>query len=123
MKRHWTTDELIDEWTLSPDEELLLRNKAGATRLGFAVLLKYFQHEGRFPERKQDVPAAEVAHIAKLARVTPDHYLQYTWSGRTIKTHRAQIRAPLGFRVATVRDAGGPVMWLNERVVAAEHRP
>src|ERR1035441_3423791 len=33
-------DELAQHWTLSPDECELLGNKAGATRLNFAVLLK-----------------------------------------------------------------------------------
>ncbi len=43
MKRHWTMDELVDHWTLLPSDVALLANKTGATRLGFAVLLKYFQ--------------------------------------------------------------------------------
>lgn len=49
MKRQWTADDLAEHWTLSPDERALLANRAPATRLGFALLLKYFQHEGRFP--------------------------------------------------------------------------
>ncbi len=43
MKRHWEPDEVVDHWTLLPDELTLLANKAGATRLGFAALLKFFQ--------------------------------------------------------------------------------
>jgi hypothetical protein len=42
MKQHWGTDELVEHWTLSPRETELLMNKTGATRLGFAVLLKFF---------------------------------------------------------------------------------
>ena len=40
MKRQWTRDELAEHWTLPPDELKLLANKTGATRLGFALLLK-----------------------------------------------------------------------------------
>ena len=45
MKRHWGIDELVEHWTLLPRETELLTNKTGATRLGFAVLLKFFQLE------------------------------------------------------------------------------
>jgi hypothetical protein len=37
MKRQWDEDELAEQWTLAPDELALLANKAGPTRLGFAV--------------------------------------------------------------------------------------
>jgi hypothetical protein len=43
MKRDWSADELAEHWTLLPSEQALLSNKSGATRLGFAVLLKFFQ--------------------------------------------------------------------------------
>ena len=33
MKRSWTEEELIERWTLTPDELSLLANKTGATRL------------------------------------------------------------------------------------------
>lgn len=49
MKRLWTDDDLLDHRTLSQDEFELLANKSGHTRLGFAILLKCFQYEGRFP--------------------------------------------------------------------------
>ena len=42
MKQHWETEELIDGWTLLPVEQETLANKTGATRLGFALLLKFF---------------------------------------------------------------------------------
>ena len=40
MKRQWEQEELIEHWTLHIEERALLGNKTGATRLGFAVLLK-----------------------------------------------------------------------------------
>ena len=46
LKRHWEVDELIEHWTLLPDEIALLGNKIGANRLGCAVLLKFFQSRG-----------------------------------------------------------------------------
>lgn len=49
MARVLELDELVEHFTLLPDESALLRNKFGATRLGFALLLKYFIRAGRFP--------------------------------------------------------------------------
>ncbi len=105
MKRHWDVDELVEHWTLLPDEQALLANTTGATRLGFAVLLKFFQLEGRFPYAKNEIPAPVIAFIAKQVGVPTAEYLQYDWGGRTIKQHRAQIRDALGFREATLQDA------------------
>jgi Domain of unknown function (DUF4158) len=58
MKRAWHPDELAQCWTLSPDELELLDNKTGVTRLRFAVLLKAFQFDGRFPDRRGDVASS-----------------------------------------------------------------
>ena len=35
-------DELVDDWTLLNDERDLIAGKRGATRLGFALLLKFY---------------------------------------------------------------------------------
>ena len=104
MKRQWDEDELAEQWMLTPDELALLANKAGSTRLGFAVLLKVFGRDGRFPRSRQEVAGAVVVHLAKQVGVPAEHYLQYDWTGRAIKYHRAQIRAFFGFREATVQD-------------------
>jgi len=52
--------DAADPWTLRVTDRALLGNKTGTTRLGFAVLLKLFQAEGRFPRRAEDVPLAAV---------------------------------------------------------------
>jgi len=64
MKRQWTRDELADHWILTRKELELLANKSAATRLGFAVLLKAFMLEGRFPRQKHDVPGVVIVHVA-----------------------------------------------------------
>ncbi len=46
MARRLEPDELVEHFTLLPDEAALLRNKSGATRLGFALLLKFFTRMG-----------------------------------------------------------------------------
>ncbi len=52
MKRNWQPEELIEHWTLLEAELALLTKKTASNRLGLALLLKFFQYEGRFPLSK-----------------------------------------------------------------------
>jgi hypothetical protein len=56
MKRDSQGDELAEQWTLLPGERELSANKSGTTRRGFAVLLKFFRCEARFPQSPEEVP-------------------------------------------------------------------
>ena len=59
---------MIELWTLLPDETKLLRNKTGPTRLGFAVMLKAFQHEMRFPYNAHEVPDPVIDYVDLIHR-------------------------------------------------------
>ena len=118
-----STGDADGRWTLHAADRALLGNKTGATRLGFAVLLKLFQAEGRFPRRPEDVPAAAVEAIAGQVGVAAATWQGYDWRGRTIEYHRAQIRAALGFREATLDEAEALGRWLNGQALALERRP
>jgi len=122
VKRAWTAEELAEQWTIQAEDLAWLANKAGATRLGFAVLLKYFQHEGRFPQSGHEVPDAIVSSLATQLGLAPDLYLQYDWQGRTIKEHRAQVRTALGVRESTVADAEAIAAWHVEHTLPQEHQ-
>jgi Domain of unknown function (DUF4158) len=87
MKREWTDLELAEHWTLLPAEAALLANKTGPTRLGFAVLLKFFQYAGRFPFSIQELPTAAVASIAVQVGVLAEEFSRYDWQGRAVKSH------------------------------------
>ncbi|TDD53254.1 DUF4158 domain-containing protein [Nonomuraea terrae] len=63
MRREWELEDLIECRTLDEAEGELLANKSGATRLGFALLLKFFELGGRLP-RREDVPKAAVDYVA-----------------------------------------------------------
>jgi hypothetical protein len=72
MNRAWYPDELTQYWTLAPEERKLLgSNTPSATQLSAAVLLKSFQLEGRFPERRADVAGSVVVHLANQIGVPP----------------------------------------------------
>jgi hypothetical protein len=39
MKRRWTTDELVDQWTLHPSEKAMaVSAQTASNQLGFALL-------------------------------------------------------------------------------------
>jgi len=111
-----------DRWTLRAADRALLGNKSGATRLGFALLLKLLQAEGRFPRRPEDVPAIAVEAVARQVGVPAAAWAGYDWRGRTIEYHRAQIRTALGFREATDEDAAALGHWLGGQALALECR-
>ena len=120
MKRTWDIEELIEHFTLLPQDMDLLANKTGPTRLGFAVLLKYFQYEARFPTAKHEVPKPIVNYLANQLNLSPELYLQYDWTGRTITYHRTQIREHFSFRETTMADAEEMTAWLISTQLASD---
>lgn len=48
----WEPEAPIAAWTLLDGDWELVGNKTGATRLGFGLLLKFFELEGRFPRAR-----------------------------------------------------------------------
>ena len=68
MQAEWEPDELIDAWTLTGNDWDLIANKAGVTRLGFAVMLKFYEIEGRFPAYPQEVPPAAISYLGSLVK-------------------------------------------------------
>jgi len=118
MKRAWHPEELVEYWTIVSGEWPLIEHKHGATRLGFAVLFKFFQYAGYFPRTPQDVPLTVVDHLAPQVGVPADAWAQYAW-----ESHRAQIRQHWGFREATVADGETLVTWLCAQILPATRRP
>lgn len=117
MKRNWELDELIEHFTFLQNEMQQIGNKSGETRIGFAVMFKFFQYEARFPFYKFEAPKAVISYIAKQIEVPAELYAQYDWNGRMIKYHRAQIREFFGFREDTVQDAQEMSVWLSQHVL------
>ncbi|MEU5344341.1 DUF4158 domain-containing protein [Streptomyces sp. NPDC020766] len=60
--------------------------QVGATRLGFALLLKSFEVEARFPESAKEMPAA-VEYVAQQVKFPAGAWADYDWQGDRIKRH------------------------------------
>lgn len=120
MRREWEPEELIACWTLVNGDAALVGNKSGPTRLGFALLLKLVEIEGRFPRDVAELRGSAVGYVARQVGVDPDDLAAYDSSGRTIKLHRAQIRGAFGFRESSRADEERLAAWLSEEVCPVE---
>ncbi|MEV5561071.1 DUF4158 domain-containing protein [Nonomuraea wenchangensis] len=92
MRREWELEDLIERWTLDEAKAQLLGNKSGTTRLGFALTLKFFEQEARFP-RREDVPKPAVDYLAGQIKVDPALFAAYEFTSRQASNHRAQRSA------------------------------
>jgi hypothetical protein len=111
-------DELIGNWTLAGDELEQLAGRRGATKLGFALLLRFCAVHGRFPAGRSEIPDQAVAHVARLVDV-PAAELGFSVrpspvDARTVPPTRpawftSWLRAPL-FAV-TWMPCPGAVVW------------
>ena len=84
--------ELVEHWTVLGDEKDLVSGKRGATRLGFALILKFYTRHGRFPRGRSEFPTEVVDHVARQVNVPAEQFTGYEWSGSTFDYHRKQIR-------------------------------
>ena len=123
MRRDWDLDDLITCWTLVDADRKLMANKYGPTLLGFCLMLKFFEIEGRFPRHAGEVPPAAVEFVAHQVKLEPAALAGYDFKGRSIKEHRAQIREALGFRVFSRGDEDKMVGWLAAEVCPSEGNP
>jgi hypothetical protein len=117
MRQNLTAEELVEHFTLTPSDLALLGNKSGAGRLGFAVLLKVFERDLRFPDELGEVPAAVVAHVAKQIGADEESYWSYDLRSRNATYRRTQIREALGVRDPRANDAKAIATWLAAQIV------
>jgi hypothetical protein len=123
MERTWTSEELLEHFTLLPDELAAVGNKSGPTRLGFAVLLKCLQYEGCFPRSRAEVAPEVVRFLAVQVGVDAPLFAQHLWEGRTIEAHRAQIREMTKLREFRRADEEALLNWLCAEILAHEQHP
>ncbi|MBE9170565.1 Tn3 family transposase [Pleurocapsales cyanobacterium LEGE 06147] len=101
VKPHWETEELIENWTLLPQELELVKTKVGGNQIGFALLLKYFQLFARFPDAVSSIPKIIISYIAnQIARISPKLIKTYrqraaTESPYDLRQHKDAIRYTL----------------------------
>lgn len=121
MGRDLGLDGVVDHFTLSGDEAGWLRNKTGATRLGFAVQLKFLTWRGRFPRMRMELPPDAVEHVARQVGVAASKLGFYDFTSRAAKRHRSELRDLTGWHECTKTDLVKlvsnlvDVIWHDER--------
>ncbi|MFJ5048267.1 DUF4158 domain-containing protein [Streptomyces sp. NPDC088719] len=122
MWQNWEPEGLIEVWTLLEEDQERLRSKSGAYRLGFALLLKFFELEARFPEDVVEIPVPAVPYVAQQVKPAGE-WAAYDRSGRAINRPRVEIRGAFGFRECTAEDQVQLADWLAAELRGEElHR-
>jgi hypothetical protein len=112
MKNIWDIEELIEHFTLVSADTDLLDKKMRAAQLGFALLLKCFQIEARFPAGKAKIPRDVIDYIAHRFHLPISLCSYYDWTGYTITNHRIQIRDHFSFHDTTSANGKETTVWL-----------
>ena len=123
MNQGWNTDDIIEHFTLLPSELDFLGNNYPHNHLGKALLLKFFQHEYRFPESVPEIPRVIIEYVAQQLELPHQIIEQYEWGGTRMREHRVEIRELIGFRPATLSDQEALRTWLMTEVLPYEYRP
>lgn len=123
MKQYWSEGEIIEFWTLTDVERQLSDQRTQRGRLGLAVLLKFFQLEGRFPYYHKEVPLPAVDYVAEQLDVSAITWFDYPMKGRSGSRDRELLSTFLGFRQATSDDAEHIQRWLSQEIVPQEQDP
>lgn len=117
MKRNWSEQELDEHWTLPSEELKLLANKTTHNKLGFALLLKFFQFESCFPRKHSEFSVTILRHVAEQVGIHPKYFDTYNLDGRTAKSHHSEIRAYFGWRRPSDEDGKRLGKWLVKEVL------
>jgi hypothetical protein len=71
MNRHFDIDAIVHPFTLLPPEIDFLGTNKPHNHLGKALLLKFFQAEGRFPKGEDDFPLGIIEYVARQLNLLP----------------------------------------------------
>lgn len=117
MKRVWSADELVEEWSFGAEDQELLSGKHVSGRLGFAAQLAFYRRHGSFPCGLSDFAPAVIAHLAEQLGIAETALAGYEWDGRTGRRHRQEILAVLGVRPFDDKAEAAFRAWLLTEVM------
>jgi hypothetical protein len=117
VRREWELDDLIASCTLVDADQDLLVRLHGTSRLSFALMLKFFEIEGRFPRRAGEVPPVAVDFVLRQLGSADSNFEVV---GRAVERFRVQIREVLGFRIFARGDEDKMIVWLADEVCPSE---
>ncbi len=92
--------------------ELIKINSTEKNQMAFAVILKYFQANGRYPTKKDTIKPLILKSLASQLMTNSTLFQPIHLENRTAKRFRQKIRDFLGYRMATLSDANALIVWL-----------
>ncbi|EKD45552.1 MAG: hypothetical protein ACD_69C00237G0002, partial [uncultured bacterium] len=108
---------------LLDDEELKLAKlkREDKNKLIFAIMLKFFQTKGRYPDRTDTISERLITvlsgQLGILSDQQEDIFIKINWESRSIERFRQEIRELLGFKIATVADSEQFILWLTKNIL------
>jgi len=114
--------EIVDSLLFLDADELKLVQKkhTGINRLAFAVMLKFFQLELRYPQ-KNEVIAQELIDCLSNQLGTNATVENFNWEGRSAERFHLEIRKWMGIKKATIANGKQLLAWLLKDVLP--HQP
>jgi hypothetical protein len=107
-------DDLL---SLDTHELKLVKPKQSSNQLAFAVMLKFFQLEGRYPVNGEVIPEALITCLANQLGIEVSGMENFNWENRSIERFRGEIRKLLGYRKFSTADSKRLVTWLLKQVL------
>lgn len=102
-------------FTLDSEEIILASSKnTKENRLAFAVMLKFFQVEGRYPTPSDVIQQTMINSLAMQLDCCDMNLDNYDWHNRSSKRFRQEIRLLLDYRKANIEDSKKLIDWLIE---------
>ncbi|MGI5347298.1 DUF4158 domain-containing protein [Streptomyces sp. CA-250714] len=96
MRQEWSPEDVVACWTRVDGDWDLVANKSGPTRLGFRLMLKFFEIEARFAEFIEEFPHPAVEYVAGRVKVPAAELSEYD----------LRARSGTGSRSARLRGSG-----------------
>src|SRR5258707_7923580 len=93
----YDSEDLIDSWTLTPEDHVRIAGKSQANRPAFAVLLLFFRANGRFPETAEIHPSV-LARVAQQLGIDTGSIADQASQGPSATRHRASINPAVKLR-------------------------
>lgn len=118
------SNSFISETMITLDTEelqLIHTNNTDKNRLTFAIMLKFFQANGRYPMQKDTIEPELLYSLARQLNVSCTLFEFTHLENRTAKRFRHKIREFLGFRLARFSDAEILITWLLEQAKTEPH--
>jgi TnpA family transposase len=105
-------EELAADWSLSFDEVALIGTKRFSVRLRVAVLLRFRQLKGYFPNDISEISPAAIDYLAEQTGTNAADLEGCDLTARSNRRHRAEILDFLGIRRVTQRDLDNASAWV-----------